>query len=194
MEQNKKTEESKTAEETYSSEEAKKETRKASKEKRLRELEEQLKNTKEEAQANYDKFLRLYAEFENYKKRIEREKSETIRFANEGLIKELLPVIDNLERALSESESVGDIKVLREGINLTLQQVLKVLKDFGLEQVSVLGGRFDPNKHEAVSVEETDECGEGTIIREYRKAYFLKDRLLRPALVSVSKGNRGNDK
>lgn len=171
-----------------SSTEEKQEARKASKEKRLKDLKKQLEDKIKESQANYDKFLRLYAEFENYKKRIEREKSELIRFANEDLIKELLPVIDNLESALSQSENMRDIQALKDGVNLTLQQFLKVLKGFGLEQVSAIGEKFNPDRHEAVSVEESDEYDEGTIIKEFRKAYFLKDRLLRPALVSVSKG------
>ena len=156
-------------------------------EERIEELEKELEEKKKEADANYDRFLRLYAEFENYKKRIEREKEELVKFANEELIKELLPVIDNLERALDQSET-SDQEALRKGVELTLQQLLSALKKFGLQQVESKGKAFDPNRHEAVAVEETEEHEEGIVVQEHRKAYFFKDRLIRPALVTVSRG------
>ena len=158
--------------------------------KRIEELEKELEEKKRESETNYDRFLRLYAEFENYKKRIEKEKEELIKFANEELVKELLPVIDNLERALDQSDA-SDQEALKRGVELTLQQLLSVLRKFGLQQVESVGKTFDPNRHEAVAVEESEEHEEGIVVQEHRKAYFFKDRLLRPALVTVSKGKTG---
>ncbi len=160
--------------------------RSSSKEQKIKELEEKLKDKTTEAQANYDKFLRACAEFENFKKRLEKEKKDLVRFSNEELVKELLSVIDNLERALDRKGDTENVKDLRDGVNLTLQQLLKTLNKFGLEQVSALGERFDPNKHEAIAIEESQEHDEGVVVNEIQKAYFFKDRLLRPALVSVS--------
>ncbi len=157
---------------------------------RIKELEKAVEEKKKEAEANYDRFLRLYAEFENYKKRMEKEKEELIRFANEELVKELLPVIDNLEMALDQADS-SEKEALKKGVELTLQQLLSVLKKFGLEQVESKGKTFDPNKHEAVAVAESEEHEEGIVIEEHRKAYLFKDRLIRPALVTVSKGKTG---
>lgn len=157
---------------------------------RIKELEKELEEKKKEVDANYDRFLRLYAEFENYKKRIEKEKEELVKFANEDLIKELLPVIDNLEMALEQAEA-SDQGALKKGVELTLQQFLSVLRKFGLQQVESLGKAFDPNRHEAVAVEESEEHEEGIVVQEHRKAYFFKNRLLRPALVTVSKGRSG---
>ncbi len=173
---------------TEPSQHEKKESKKTTKDRRIKELEKQLEEKTREAAENYEKFLRSYAELENFKKRIQREKEEAIRFANEELVKELLPIIDNLERALEQVEGSGDVNSLKEGISLTLQQFLKTLNRFGLEQITSVGERFDPNKHEAVAVEDTKEHDDGIVLKEFQKAYFFKDRLLRPAMVTVSKG------
>lgn len=153
----------------------------------LKELRKLLEEKSCESEENYQRFLRMCAELENFKKRAAREKTDTIKFSNEGLLKELITILDNLERAVHHSDETHSAESLKEGVKLTMDELLKALKKFGLEQVSVVGDKFDPNKHEAISVIESSEHEDGTIIKEFQKAYFLKERLLRPAMVSVSK-------
>jgi molecular chaperone GrpE len=143
-----------------------------------------------EARENLDKFLRKSADLENYKKRIEKEKAAHTLFANEQLISALLPIIDNLEKAMEHSEEKKSDKALeslRSGLRLTLKHLHSELRRFGLEAIKAEGERFDPSKHEAMSHEESHEVESGTVIGEFRKGYLLKKRLLRPALVVVSK-------
>ncbi len=161
--------------------------KKDKKEDQLKELRKSLEEKSCESAENYQRFLRTCAELENFKKRAEREKSDAIKFSNEGLLKELITILDNLERAVHHSDETHNSESLRDGVKLTMDELLKTLKKFGLEQVSALGDKFDPNKHEAISVIESSEHEDGTIIKEFQKAYFLKERLLRPAIVSVSK-------
>jgi molecular chaperone GrpE len=159
---------------------------------------EEIKRLREEieaktllAQENLDKFLRKCADLENYKKRIEKERADHQLFANEQLIRALLPIIDNLERAVEHSEEQNQnekaLESLSHGIKLILNELHSTLKRFGLEAIKAEGERFDPSKHEAMSHEESHEVEGDTVISEFRKGYFLKDRLLRPALVVVSK-------
>jgi len=139
-----------------------------------------------------DRFMRLYAEFENFKKRTARETKDFRKFANEALIKEMLPVIDNLERAIQSSSShendQEDVKSsILEGVSMTLNEILRVLDRFSVKPIEALEQPFDPNFHEAVGREENDEFADNTVIREYQKGYLLHDRLIRPAMVVVSK-------
>jgi molecular chaperone GrpE len=161
--------------------------KKDKKEEQLKELSKLLEEKSCEAQENYQRFLRTCAELENFKKRAEREKADAIKFSNEGLLKELISILDNLERAVNHSDETHNTESLKEGVKLTMDELLKTLNKFGLEQVSAVGDKFDPNKHEAISVIESSEHEDGTVIKEFQKAYFLKERLLRPAMVSVSK-------
>lgn len=149
----------------------------------------ELETKAKEASDNYEKFLRACADIENYKKRAERERTECVNFANETLISEVLPVMDNLERALEhangkEAASGGS---LSEGVRLTINQFYAVMKKFGLEEIKAVGERFDPVMHHAISHEETDETDEGMVVREFQKGYILKGRLLRASMVSVAK-------
>ena len=153
----------------------------------IKELRKLLEEKSRESEENYQRFLRSCAELENFKKRAEREKADAIKFSNEGLLKELITILDNLERAVHHSDETHNTDSLREGVKLTMDDLLKTLKKFGLEQISAMGDKFDPNKHEAISVIESSEHEDGTVIKEFQKAYFLKERLLRPAIVSVSK-------
>ncbi len=164
----------------------------------LKKLIEQLEEKTKEAAANYDKFLRACADLENYKKRVEKEKGEIISFSNERLIKELLPVVDNLERAIDhihvpagikQGEGESDLSAVKEGVKLVLDNFLSILKKSGIEVISALGERFDPTKHEAVSQEETSEYEPGMVIKEFHKCYYLNKRLLRPALVVIAKAS-----
>jgi len=153
----------------------------------LEELKEELEGARKEAQEHYDKFLRLYAEFENYKKRVAREKAELVRYGNEELLRELLPVVDNLERALEHARQKGDPEAILEGIELVLAQFHQVLGRFGVSPIEAVGEQFDPERHEAVMEMESEEAPPGEVISEVQKGYMLNDRLLRPAKVVVAK-------
>jgi molecular chaperone GrpE len=142
-----------------------------------------------EAQENYDRFLRLAAELENIKKRQEREVSELRQFANENLLKELLPVLDNLERALEHGRQSEAPEALMEGLDLVNQDFLKVLGRFGVTPINSVGERFDPAFHHAVMEEDAPEVEDQTVLKELQKGYLLQNRLLRPAMVVVSRNS-----
>jgi molecular chaperone GrpE len=134
-----------------------------------------------------DRVLRAVADAENYRKRLQREKEEQTRYANEAILRDLLPVIDNLERAVDHSQAGSEQDGVAEGLNMTLKGFLDSLARFGCTPVDAVGRIFDPNYHEAVSQEESENHEANTVIRELQKGYMLKDRLLRPAMVIVSK-------
>ena len=141
----------------------------------------------EEVKQLQDRVLRTAAEMENTRKRLEREKSEGISYANESLIRELLPVIDNLERAVQHGESSSDVKSLVEGVKMTLKAFADVLAKHGCVSFDSVGQIFDPKYHEAMMQQPSDEHPEKTILLEFQKGYKLRERLLRPASVVVSK-------
>ena len=151
-------------------------------------LQEKLNAAQQQSKENYDRLLRVSAEFENYKKRTARDMSEFKKYANETLLKELLTVVDNLERALLstvQGEAPADCFI--EGVQMTLKELLKVLSQFGVEALDALGKEFDPIYHQAMMQEETDAVPENTVIKEMQRGYLLHDRLLRPSMVVVSK-------
>lgn len=140
----------------------------------------------EELKEMSEKYLRLYAEFDNYKKRVNRDKEELLKYGQESLLYELLTVIDNLELALkhaSDEVSTG----LIQGVEITYNELMKTLEKFGLTAVEAEGKIFDPSVHHAMSQVERDDVEENIVVEEYRKGYKLKDKVLRPSLVSVSK-------
>lgn len=139
------------------------------------------------AQENFDLYLRSQAEMENIKKRFQKEKEDLIKYSNESLIKQLLHVVDSLEKAISHSQDENSVNALREGLELTLKGLLDVLKKAGVERVEALGETFDPNYHEAVLEQEDENLGPGKIVQEFQKGYVLNNRLIRPAMVIVSK-------
>lgn len=149
--------------------------------------EKQLATKAEEAQESQNKYLRLAAEFENYKKRALRDQREHVRFGNEQLLKELLPVIDNLERALKSGKETTEGSALLEGVELTLKQSLEILEKFGVKPMECVGQPFDPACHQAVAQVENDSVPEHAVLDDYQKGYFLHDRVLRAAMVSVAK-------
>jgi molecular chaperone GrpE len=153
----------------------------------MAELEADLSKAKEEAKENYDRLLRAAAELENYKKRVAKEKSDLIRYGNEELLKALLPVIDNLERALEHATGKGNEEGIRGGVEMTLQQFLQILQRFGVTPIAAEGERFDPTRHEAVMEQASDVYAPGHVISELEKGYLLNDRLVRPAKVVVAK-------
>ncbi|OGP73996.1 MAG: nucleotide exchange factor GrpE [Deltaproteobacteria bacterium RBG_16_49_23] len=153
----------------------------------VEELKKRLEEKEKEAKENFDRLLRTAADLENYKKRAAREKEDWTKFSNEDLIKSILPFIDNLERAVNHADKVMDAGVLIEGIRLTLQQIFQTLNRFGLTPFESVGKPFDPARHEAMLVVETDQHEPNQVVDEFQRGYLLNERLLRPATVSVSK-------
>ena len=139
------------------------------------------------ADTNMDNYLRSQAEMENMKKRFQKEKQDLVKYGNEILTKQLLPVADNLEKALDHSKDENSLEALREGVDLTLKGLISVLEKAGVEVVQAIGAPFDPNFHEAVSEQMDDSAEPGTVLKELQKGYLLNDRLIRPAMVIVNK-------
>ena len=137
---------------------------------------------------NYDLYMRSQAEMENMKKRFRREKEDWFKYSNETLIKEILPIMDNLERAVSHSTSETALPSLKEGIELTLRNLKGALSKSGIEEVKAEGALFDPGVHEAVFQIDDDNAEPGKVVKEIQKGYLLNKRLIRPAMVTVSKG------
>ncbi|MBW2593067.1 MAG: nucleotide exchange factor GrpE [Deltaproteobacteria bacterium] len=146
-----------------------------------------LETALKKADKNYDSFLRVSAEFDNYKKRTAREMNDFRKFANESLIKDLLPVVDNLERALDSSDNDEKTDGIAAGIELTLKEILKILDRFGVKPIEALGKNFNPCFHQAVLQEETSDQADNTVLKEFQRGYMLHDRLVRPSMVVVSK-------
>ena len=132
-----------------------------------------------------ERIVRLTADFDNFRKRAQREKDEARQFANQGLLEKLLPVLDNFEMALTAVKDADPS--VRDGVQMILDQLLGVLKESGVEPVDAMGQPFDPNLHEALSQEETTEVEEGTVVQQVQRGYKLNDRLVRPARVVVAK-------
>lgn len=154
----------------------------------IRELERKLKATEEEAKETYDRFLRVSAEFDNYKKRSAREMEDFRKFANQSLLKEMLSVVDNLELAINSANvNPKSYSSLKEGLDLTHREIMRVFDKFNVRPIESKGKSFDPTYHEAVMQEETDDYPENTVINEMQKGYLIHDRLLRPAMVVVAK-------
>lgn len=153
------------------------------------ELLEILRDTEKKSQENYDLYMRAYAEMENVKKRGMKEREDVARYANESLIKEMLPVIDNLQKALSHAQNDENPSGLLEGVELTLDALMKTLQKAGLREVEAEGKPFDPNFHEAISKQIDDTVAPGHVIAELQKGYVLNGRLIRPSVVVISEGN-----
>lgn len=147
----------------------------------------ELAEARDEARRNHELYLREAAETENYKKRVTREKHDAIRYANESLVRDLLPVIDDLERAAQHAPADGNPQPLLDGIELVLKGCLEALQKHGVTQVTAKGQPFDPEKHEAFAQVESGEHEPNTVVDEVHRGYYLADRLLRPSLVSVAK-------
>ncbi|HTA31157.1 MAG TPA: nucleotide exchange factor GrpE [Candidatus Cybelea sp.] len=147
----------------------------------------ELKAQAAKAAENWDRLLRLTADFDNYKKRAARERQEAVSFANENLLAKLLPVMDAFDMALAATTSDSSAKSLQAGIVMVANQLKSALAEAGLEEINAAGKPFDPNLHEAVAQEETADAPEGEIIRQTRKGYKFRQRLLRPTGVIVAK-------
>lgn len=154
-----------------------------------REQLDELKQRAAKADEHWDRLLRTTADFDNYRKRAAREKQEAIKYANESLLEKLVPVLDAFDMALNATQNAGaeGTKSLQQGIGLVQQQLKTILSDAGLEAVDATGKPFDPNFHEAIAQQESADLPEGSVLQQLRKGYKLKDRLIRPASVVVSK-------
>jgi molecular chaperone GrpE len=146
-----------------------------------------LEAARAEAQKNRDQLLRVAADFDNYKKRARREIADAVKIAREDLLRDLLPVFDNLERASAHAGTATDTKALADGISMVQRQFVDVLGKLGIERVASAGQPFDPAVHEAVQHLETDEFAPGVVASELQAGYRMGDRVLRPALVVVAK-------
>ena len=153
----------------------------------LEELQADLEKARREAADYLDNLQRLKAEFDNFRKRMLREQSEFLKFAAQGVIGELLPVIDNFERALDQEDHGDQFDDYKKGMKLVYGQLLEALAKEGLSMVEPVGQPFDPNLHEAVMQEESTEHPEGTVVRVLERVYVLQDRIIKHAKVSVAK-------
>lgn len=149
-------------------------------------LQKELEALREENAGLKERLMRALAEFENYRRRMQREKEELTVYANQKLIKALLPVLDNLDRALATPPTAGDEK-LRAGVELTARSFRDLLAKEGVTAIEAVGQPFDPNVHEAVMTEESTEHEDGTVLAELLKGYRLGDRVIRPSMVKVCK-------
>jgi molecular chaperone GrpE len=154
-------------------------------------LRSELEHFRKQAEADREQLLRVSAEFENYKKRAQRHMEDFKKYANEALLKDLLTVVDNLERAISSSggsASKSPDACIVEGVEMTLKEIMRVFEKFHVTSIDALGKPFDPSIHEAVMQEEADAYPSNTVCNVLQKGYMIHDRLLRPAMVSVSCG------
>ena len=149
-------------------------------------------NEDDNLQADLDRFrdlaLRSQADFENYKKRAAREKDEAIKYANIALLEKLITIVDNFELGLEAARAEGENSPVFSGMSMVLKQLMDFLKENGLQPIDATGQKFDPNLHEAIAHEPSDEFPEGVVVRQTRRGYRMKDRLLRPSSVAVSSG------
>ncbi len=178
-------------EETSPSEEAEAGTEgtgeeKASSEAEVADLKGKLEAAVAEKAGLQDRVVRLMADFDNFRKRVKREKSDLIQFGNEALLRDFLPIVDNIERILTYSFQEGNWKSFQEGIELVLAEIHKTFSKYGVEPIEALGKPFDPNLHEAMQRCETDEAAPNTVVEVLQKGYLYRGRLLRPALVVVA--------
>lgn len=154
-------------------------------------LESALLAKEEEARALSEKYVRICAELDNFKKRTAKDRADQLRYANESLLKDLLPVLDNLERAIEHMKAAPDVAKWVEGVELTHRQSLDVMKRYGVVPIESLGEPFDPSVHQAVAFVDTNEHAENTVAEELQKGYRYHDRILRPAMVAVARTPSG---
>jgi molecular chaperone GrpE len=144
-----------------------------------------LQEMEKKAAENYDKYVRAAAELDNYKKRAVREKGDAIRYGNENLLRDILPLVDNMDRAMEHACNSDDFNAFREGLKMLQGQLLSCLQKHGVEQIEAVGRDFDPHVHEAMLQVESKEHEESKVVGEFERGYLLNGRLLRPSKVSV---------
>jgi molecular chaperone GrpE len=150
-------------------------------------LMKRLEDAEKKVVENYDKYLRVLAELDNYKKRAAKEKADAIAYGNENLIRDILPILDSLDRAAEHACNAGDMVAFKEGFSLVKEQLICCLGKHGVEKIEAVGADFNPNLHDALLQVESEEHGNNKVIEEFEKGYLLKGRLLKPTKVSVSR-------
>jgi molecular chaperone GrpE len=148
-------------------------------------LMQRLQEKEKEAAENYDKYVRAVAEMENYKKRAVRDRADSLKYGQENLIRDILPLVDNLDRAMEHACNSNDFEAFKAGLQLIQNQLNGCLGKQGVEPIQAIGRDFDPNVHEAVLQVESLEHGHNQVVEEFEKGYLLNGRLLRPSKVSV---------
>lgn len=146
-----------------------------------------IERQKGEYQALWDRFLRLQAEFDNYKKRSLQDKADFIKFANHGLISELVGILDNFELSIKYADEKNDFKLMHQGVDMIIKQLQTLLKSKGLERIKTIGERFDPHRHDALEIVEDEASDQERVVDEFQPGYLLSGRILRPAKVKVAK-------
>jgi len=146
-----------------------------------------LKEKAEKSEEYFDRLLRIQAEFDNYKKRLDRDKVEFIKFANEDIIVEILKILDDFERAVEAGKSKHDFDILYKGVEMIWKDLKSFLKQKGLKKIEAKGKPFNPHEHEAMMQEERDDYPEDYVVEELQKGYMLNGRIVRPTKVKVSK-------
>ena len=147
---------------------------------------EEIQQLQLKANENEEKYLRLYAEFENYKRRIQKENETNKTYQSQRVLTDILPTIDNIERALQIEGDDESFKSLQKGVQMVHESLLRALKDNGLEEIQAEGQEFDPNLHQAVVQDDNPDFKSGEVTQELQKGYKLKDRVLRPSMVKVN--------
>ena len=148
---------------------------------------EALRANAAKAEEFYEKYIRAQADFDNMRKRVEKERVDLLMFANEGLLMEFLPIADNLEIAEKHIKEAKDFKAVQEGVDMIQAEIRRFLKDLGVERIKTVGEKFDPHMHEAVETEESKDKADGLIVAELKPGYKLNGKLLRPASVKIVK-------
>jgi molecular chaperone GrpE len=139
-----------------------------------------------QAEENHQRYLRAQADLDNFRRRTRLEKEESAKYASIKLLEQLLPVVDNFERALAASQTNADFDSLAKGIDMVFRQISQVLEQEGLKPIQAVGEPFNPEFHQAIMQVESEEYEEGIVVEEVQKGYFIKDKVLRPAMVKVS--------
>jgi molecular chaperone GrpE len=153
-----------------------------------------LQETEKRAAENYDKYVRAVADLDNYKKRAVREKADAIKYGNENLLRDILPLVDNLDRAMDHACNSDDFEAFKKGLRMLQDQLLCCLQKHGVEQIEAVGKEFDPHVHEAMLQVESEEHEESKVVGEFERGYLLNGRLLRPAKVSVCRRSKQGDR
>lgn len=148
---------------------------------------EALKKHSSEKDSIYEKYLRVHADFENALKRLEKERESFLKYANESLIMDFLPIVDSLEIAEKHIKEAKDFNAVRQGVDMIHGQIQKFLKELGVERIKAVGEKFDPNLHEVIEVLESDEAEDDVVAEELKPGYKLNGKLLRPASVKIIK-------
>lgn len=149
-------------------------------------LDEELQQAKKESEENYQRLLRAQADFDNFRRRTLKEKEDLAKYASQKLVEQLIPVLDNFERAMATKPASGEVESFAKGMDMIFRQLQQVLEQEGLTPMETVGEAFNPEFHQAIMQVESDEYEEGIVVEEVQRGYMLKDRVLRPAMVKVS--------